>query len=120
MDQSTSVQSPSEAVQKEDKNLATLIHVGGIFFGFLPALIVFLLKKEEASPWLLQQLKEALNFQLTILIASVGALVLSFLLIGAFLIPIILIINFVFCLIAAIKTSSGEEYRYPLSIRLVQ
>ncbi|WP_308388003.1 DUF4870 domain-containing protein [Acidithiobacillus sp. AMEEHan] len=103
----------------EDRNIATLVHAGGILFGFLPSLIVYLLKKQEANAWLLGQLKEALNFQITMLIGYVIATILSSLLIGLLVFPILLIINLVFCILAAVKTSSGEAYRYPLTLRLV-
>ncbi|MEY2341243.1 DUF4870 domain-containing protein [Acidithiobacillus sp. IBUN Pt1247-S3] len=104
---------------KEDRNIATLVHAGGILFGFLPSLIVYLLKKEEANAWLLGQLKEALNFQITMLIGYVVATILSSLLIGFVIFPILLVVNLVFCILAAVKTSSGEAYRYPLTLRLV-
>jgi uncharacterized Tic20 family protein len=45
--------------------------------------------------------------------------VLSFLLIGFLLYPVILIGNIVFCILAGIKANNGESYRYPVAIRLV-
>ncbi|WP_248886276.1 DUF4870 domain-containing protein [Acidithiobacillus acidisediminis] len=103
----------------EDRNTATLVHAGGILFGFLPSLIVYLLKKDQAGPWLMEQLREALNFQITMLIAYVAATILSSLLIGLVLFPILFFVDLIFCILAAVKTSSGGSYRYPLSIRLV-
>ena len=53
-----------EVASKDDRNIAALTHAGGILFGFIPALIVYLLKKDSGSAWLVQQSKEALNFLL--------------------------------------------------------
>ncbi|MGC9216093.1 DUF4870 domain-containing protein [Acidithiobacillus sp.] len=108
-----------ESVSKDDRNIAALTHVGGIIFGFIPSLIVYLLKKDSGSAWLVQQSREALNFQITVLIACVVASILSALLIGLFIFPLIFIMNLIFCVVAAIKASNGEVYRYPLTLRLL-
>lgn len=102
----------------DDKNIATITHLGGIVFSFIPALIVWLLKKDE-NAYLTEQSKEALNFQITVLLAQFIAGILVWLLIGIVLIPIIWLINIVLCIIAAISASKGEFYRYPLTLRLI-
>ena len=102
----------------DDKNIATVTHLGGTAFSFLPALIVWILKKDD-SAYLADQAKEALNFQITVLLAYIAAGVLSWILIGLLFFPIIWIVNIVFCIIAAIATSKGETYRYPLCLRLI-
>ncbi len=102
----------------DEKNIATITHLGGTVFSFIPALIVWLLKKDD-SEYLAAQAKEALNFQMTVLLAQFIAGILVWLLIGILLIPIIWLANIVFCIIAAISTSKGETYRYPLTLRLV-
>ena len=101
----------------DDKNIATITHLGGTVFSFIPALIVWLLKKDD--PYIYDQAKEALNFQITVLIAQFIAGVLAIILIGFIFIGIIWLINVVFCIIAAISTSKGEAYRYPFSLRLL-
>lgn len=101
-----------------DKNLAVLTHLGGIFFGFIPALIVWLLKKDD-SPFVGEQAREALNFQITVLIGYMAAWVLAFLLVGFVLLPIIYVGNLILCIIAAVQVSKGEEYQYPFTLRLI-
>ena len=101
-----------------DKNIAVLTHLGGIFFSFVPGLIVWLLKKDE-SPYIGEQAREALNFQITVLIGYMLAWVLAFLLVGFLLLPAIYVANLVLCLVAAVRTSKGESYQYPLSLRLI-
>ncbi len=101
-----------------DKNIAVLTHLGGIFFGFIPALIVWLLKKDD-SPFIGEQAREALNFQITVLIGFVCAWVLTFVLVGLLLLPALVIANLVLCVVAAAKVSKGEDYQYPFALRLI-
>jgi uncharacterized Tic20 family protein len=65
------------------------------------------------------QALEALNFQITVLIAVVVSSVLILVLIGLVLLPIIGVAAFVLMILAAIAANRGEEYRYPLTLRLV-
>ena len=102
----------------DEKNIAVLTHLGGIFFSFVPALIVWLLKKDD-SAFIGEQAREALNFQITILIACVVAWVLVFILIGLALLPLIYLANLVLCIVAAVGVSRGESYRYPFALRLI-
>ena len=102
----------------DDKNIATVTHLGGTVFSFIPALIVWILKKDD-SAYIGDQAKEALNFQITVLIAQFIAAILAWVLIGFILFPIIWVVNIVFCIIAAIASSKGETYRYPLCLRLI-
>lgn len=114
--QPTSV-SPREG--SDDKTMAILAHIGGVFFGFLPSLIIWLVKKDE-SPYVNVQGKEALNFQIFIAICCVVSVILMLVLIGVVLIILVSLMNIVFCIIAAVKTSNGENYRYPVSLRLIK
>jgi uncharacterized protein len=102
----------------DEKNIATVTHLGGTVFLFIPALIVWILKKDD-SAYIGDQSREALNFQITVLIAMFIANILIWVLIGFALIPIIWLANIVFCIIAAISTSKGETYRYPICLRLI-
>ena len=106
------------APSNDDKNIATVTHLGGTVFSFVPALIVWILKKDD-SEFIADQAKEALNFQITIILAQFIAWILAWILIGFFFIFIIWLLNIVFCIIAAISTSKGETYRYPFCLRLI-
>jgi uncharacterized Tic20 family protein len=102
----------------DDKNIATITHLAGILFAFIPALIVWILKKDD-SEFIADQAKEALNFQITVILAQFVAWILAWILIGFFFMFIIWALNIVFCIIAAIFTSKGETYRYPFCLRLI-
>lgn len=62
---------------------------------------------------------ESLNFQLSILIYGIVSFVLIFVLVGFVLLPIVGVMWLVFTIIGAVRASRGEEYRYPLTIRMV-
>jgi uncharacterized Tic20 family protein len=102
----------------DEKNIATVTHLGGTVFSFIPGLLVWILKKDD-STYIADQAKEALNFQITVLIAQFIAGVLAIILIGFLFMGIIWLLNVVFCIIAAISSSKGETYRYPFCLRLI-
>ena len=106
-------------LSKDDTNMAMLCHILAIFTGFLGPLIIWLIKKDE-SAFVDHHGKEALNFQLTLLIAWVASGLLTFVCIGFFLMPVIGIVDLVLCIMAAVSSSRGEEYRYPINIRFVK
>ncbi len=109
----------AQGTSNDDRNLAMLAHLLGIVSGFIGALIIWLIKKDQ-SAFIDEQGKEALNFQITILIGFVIAGVLTVILIGALLMPVLLVANLVFCIIAAVAVSKGEHYKYPIAIRLLK
>jgi uncharacterized protein len=111
---STEITTPSN----DDKNIATVTHLGGTVFSFIPGLIVWILKKDD-SAYVADQAKEALNFQITVLIAQFIAGILAIILIGFLFMGIIWILNVIYCIIAAIASSKGETYRYPFCLRLI-
>lgn len=109
---------PNNSPSSDDKNIATITHLGGTVFSFVPGLLVWILKKDD-SAYLADQAKESLNFQISVLIAYFISGILVWLLIGFLLIPLIWLLNVVFCIIAAIFSSKGETYRYPFCLRLI-
>ena len=105
-------------ISSDDKNIVVLTHLGGILFSFLPGLIVWLLKKDD-NAYIGENAREALNFQITLLIGYVISWVLAFILIGFALIWLLWLANIIFCIMAAVATSKGESYRYPFALRLI-
>ena len=84
----------------------------------LGPLIVWLIKRAD-SPEIDAHGKEALNFQISMLIYNLVAGVLCLLLIGFALLAVLHILNVVFVIIAALKAGEGQMYRYPLTLRLI-
>jgi len=116
-----------------EKNMAMFCHLaalaGGLlgvatgipipFGNILGPLIIWLVKK-DTMPLVDQHGKESLNFQITVSIAIAACLVLFFLVLPLLLIPIIGIAALVLTIIATIKASNGEFFRYPFTLRLVK
>ncbi len=88
------------------------------FGSIIGPLVVWLMKREESS-FVDRQGKESLNFQITMLIAFLISLVLVFVLIGFLLIAAVAIFDLIMIIVATIKASEGEDFRYPVSLRLV-
>ena len=101
--------------------MALLAHVLGIPTGFVGALIIWLINKDDSSKFfVIDQSKEALNFQITMLIAAIVSAILMIVLIGFLLLPLVGLVSLVFSIIAAIKANNGEAYRYPFALRLIK
>ncbi len=113
------VDAPQPGSGGNDKNVAILVWIGGIFFGFIPSLIVWLMNKDKPG-WLTDQAREALNFQITLIMAYFAAGILCIVFIGFVLLPAIMILSLVFNIIGAVKVSSGASYRCPLAIHLLK
>jgi hypothetical protein len=88
------------------------------FGNLIGPLVVWQVKKAE-MPFVDEQGKEALNFQITVSLAVLGCIVLMAILIGFLLLPVVAIGALVFTVLAAIKANAGEHYRYPLTLRLI-
>ncbi|PJK12504.1 hypothetical protein CO614_04290 [Lysobacteraceae bacterium NML120232] len=110
----------SGEVSADDRNLAMLAHLLGIVSGFLGALVIWLVNKDKPEKaFVNDHTKEALNFQITLIIAYFVCGLLSFIVIGLFLIPVLLIANLVLCIMAGMKAKDGFQYRYPFTLRLI-
>ena len=102
----------------DDRNIATITHLAGTVFSFIPPLIVWILKKDD-SAYLADQAKEALNFQITVALIMFICGLLIWLIIPAIIMAFVWIANIILCIIAAISTSKGQLYRYPFCLRLL-
>lgn len=108
----------------EEKNWAMFCHLAALSGFLIPLgnilgpLIVWLIKK-DASPLVDAEGKKSLNFQISILIYMVISAILIFVLIGFVLMIAVGIFALVMIILAAIKTSNGEDFQYPLSIKFI-
>jgi len=103
----------------QDKQLGMLSHILGIITCWLGPLIIWLIKKDQ-SPYVGEQAKEALNFQLTMLIGYIVSGLLFIIFIGVILYFVVLVASIVFGVKAAIAANKGEDFRYPFALRLIK
>jgi len=82
-------------------------------------LIIWQLKR-ESDPFVDEQGKESLNFQITVAIASAICYVLMFVLIGFVLLGLLFIGAVVLVVIAGVKANDGVAYRYPFTWRPIK
>lgn len=95
---------------------SVLSHVSIFVFAVFGPLIIWLVRKDD-SPFTSEHAKEALNFQLTVLIANV---VLAF---TCVLIPLAFVVSiaaWVYAIMAAVEANNGRIYRYPYTFRMIQ
>jgi uncharacterized Tic20 family protein len=116
---------PATSTSSEIRTWCVLCHASallGLFFHFfghlLGPLIVWLIKR-DASSEIDANGKESLNFQLSMLIYDIVAGILCIVFIGIPILIALWIANTVFVIIASVKTSNGEFYRYPFTIRFL-
>lgn len=122
-------QSPLDRETNHDARMwAMFAHLAGLA-GLLPImlafgciigpLVVWLVKKEE-FPFVDEQGKEATNFQISMFIYGAVAGLLCLACVGFILLPLVVITDIVFLIIAAVKANDGWHYRYPLTIRFIK
>jgi len=118
---------PVPESNESDRSWCIGLHLSGLSGIVLPfalahilaPLVIWLIKRAE-SPMIDATGKEVLNFQISFSIYFAIAGILCWILIGFLILPILLIIWLVCTIIAAVRTSNGETYRYPWTIRFLK
>jgi uncharacterized Tic20 family protein len=112
-------------VSKDERTWGMLCHLiafSGFIIPFgnlLGPLTIWLIKKDE-MPFVDDQGKESLNFQLTMLIALIISAILVVVLIGIAMLVILGIFQIIILIVATIKANEGVRYRYPYAIRFIK
>ncbi|HZF25818.1 MAG TPA: DUF4870 domain-containing protein [Steroidobacteraceae bacterium] len=98
--------------------IACALIAAPIALGVLAPLIMWLIRKDEMT-FAADQAKEALNFQITVFVAGLIAGVMCLVLIGFVLLGILVVVDLILMIVAAVKASEGVSYRYPFNLRLI-
>jgi uncharacterized protein len=107
-----------------ERTYAMFTHLAliSIHFGLavVPTLIMWLIKRDK-SPYVDDHGREALNFQISLLLYSLGALVFGLVTCGAgwILYVPIYILGITGMTLAAVAANKGQYYRYPMTIRFL-
>lgn len=125
---------PHPAIAGESRTWAALTHLSAFvgawaFLAFAGPLVMWLLKRHE-DPFVEHHGREALNFNLTVLVVGVvGALLAIPITIATLGLGLIVLVPLaaaialawlVLTIVAAVRASDGEAYRYPMTIRFVR
>jgi uncharacterized Tic20 family protein len=98
---------------------ALLVYVGIPFGNIIGPLVVWLLKRQQYA-FVDIQGKESINFQISMSIYGLIAALLTYILIGWLLLAGLVVANIVLVVIASVRASRGESYRYPFAMRLIK
>ncbi|MFM9995887.1 MAG: DUF4870 domain-containing protein [Phycisphaerales bacterium] len=104
-----------------ERTYATFQHLTLVLLHFIPvipALVMWRLRAQE-SPFLDDHGKEAVNFQISLVIYFVVAAVLAVIVVGFLLMAVVWVLGIVGCIMGAVAANRGEYFRYPMSLRLI-
>lgn len=101
-------------------HLTALVAITGVPFGhILGPLVIWLLKKNQ-YPFVNDQGKESLNFQLSMTLYAFVAALLIFFKIGTILLFVLVTVNLLLVIIASVRAFNGEAFCYPYKIRFIK
>jgi uncharacterized Tic20 family protein len=103
----------------DEKLWSTLSHISIPFVGLVGPLIVYLIFKDRGQ-FVRDNAVESLNFSILYTIAQVVCGLLTAVILGYILLPLVAIGALVLCVIAAIAANKGESYKYPINWRLIK
>src|SRR5437899_8693183 len=114
-----------DEINKEERTWAMIAHLSAFAYyvsgiGHIVGPLIVWLSKRDGNPFVDDQAKEALNFQISVTIYGIGAAILCFVLIGIPLLIGLHVFQIVCIIIAAIKAGDGVAFRYPLNLRLIK
>ena len=89
------------------------------FGGIIGPVICWISRKDE-SAWVDTNGKSSLNFQISLLLYTILAIPLCFIIVGIPIIGCLIILEFICIIMASIRTAKGETFKYPLSIPFIQ
>jgi len=117
----------SKEVNKDTRMWAMICHLAGlaglpvpVIGNIVAPLVIWQIKKDD-FPFVDEQGKEAVNFQISMTIYGlVSVVMIPLFCIGFFMLAAVYIVDLIFLLIAAVKANNGHHYRYPLTIRFIK
>ena len=112
-------------MSKDEKTFGMLCHLAALsgfiipFGNFLGPLVFWMIKKDE-FPFVDEQGKESLNFQITLFIGYIIGGILTLVLIGFLILLVLVLAGIILPIIAGLKANEGEGYHYPFTLRLIK
>ena len=105
-------------VAKDQRDIAAVMWLASLIFLMIPGMLVLL--NSNASPYLKQQAREALNWTSTFVLGSIACTILTLIFIGGPLQILLSVAHLVFCLMGANAARSGNAFRVPMTWRPLQ
>ncbi|MBS0375987.1 MAG: DUF4870 domain-containing protein [Proteobacteria bacterium] len=110
---------------REERQWAMFCHLSAMLMyctaigGFVAPLVIWLLKRDE-MPFVADQGRETLNFQITTMLAIMACLALWLLILPLLVAGLVVAYHFVMTIIATVRSSEGVYYRYPICWRVIR
>ena len=105
-------------VAKDQRDIAAVMWLASLIFLMIPGMLVLL--NSNASPYLKQQAREALNWTSTFVLGSIACTILTLIFIGGPLQILLSVAHLVFCLMGANAARNGNAFRVPMTWRPLQ
>jgi|GEM_PF-1343491 len=109
---------PMASPTTDPNSIAALIHASGIIFGFVGPLVGYLVYPND--PFIREHSRQALNFQITVLIGVLVSFVLMIVLVGFLTLFVLFLASLVLHIQAAIAASKGNQFQYPATIQFIK
>jgi uncharacterized Tic20 family protein len=113
---------PPDQNAKTQGMLCHILSLAGIVIPFgniIGPLIIWQMKKNE-HPFIDDQGKESVNFQILVTGALLISAALMCVVIGFFMLPVVGLVGLIMSILAGVKANNGEPYRYPFNIRFIK
>lgn len=111
-------ETPHAETSHEARNMAMLCHLLGLL-GFLAPLVIWLSEREKHK-FVDEHGREAMNYQVSLMIYYLACAVLTFVAIGIFLLWALTIAHIVLVIVASARAAGGRPWRYPIAIRFLR
>jgi uncharacterized Tic20 family protein len=112
-----------EMSESDDRTFGMLVHLLGAFTYIVGPIVIWMIKKEE-SPFVDDQGKEAVNWQISVALVLVGLMMAANIpFVGCVAVPAMFgvgVANLIFCILACVDANKGKGYRYPYNLRLIK
>lgn len=99
-----------------DTTMAALTHLLALVTWILGPLVVYIVTEDDFTK---KNSRNAINWQIAFTLYTIVSAFLALLLIGFLFLAVLGILNLVFCVIAAVKASDGEAWKYPFTPDIV-
>lgn len=103
---------PTTSVESGDTTMAALTHILALFTWVLGPVIVYIVAEDD---FVKENAKNAINWQIIYLVYLIVSFVLILVVVGLLAIVLLGVLDFVFCVVAAVKASDGEAWKYPFT-----
>jgi uncharacterized protein len=111
-------------INNEERSMSMLCHLSALAMFIIPfgniigPLVVWLIKKDQYVE-VDRQGKDALNFQISVMLYAIISGILVILLVGFLLLIALGVLNLVVIIVASVKANNGERFEYPMAIRFI-